>query len=139
MQTHKRNTLFHQVQQSLDRLLSFGLLQQREDKSIVLFRDRPGPCKKRKIAKAEPVAQNTYADTSKVLPDSDPTNKKSESTVTEPRGCGGPGRESEAGPGSREPEPRLTNAGLGQRADRGHCCLTRLSVTAEDFQVSLPY
>ena len=92
------------------------------------------PCKKRKIAKAEPVAQNTYADTSKVLPDSDPTNKKSESTVTEPRGCGGPGRESEAGPGSREPEPRLTNAGLGQRADRGHC---RLSVT--DFQVSLRY
>ena len=88
------------------------------------------------LQRAEPVA---YADTSKVLPDSDPTNKKSESTVTEPRGCGDPGRESEAWPGSREPEPRLTNAGLGQRADRGHCCLTRLSVTAEDFQVSLPY
>ena len=36
------------------------------------------PCKKRKIAKAEPVAQSLYADTSKVLPDSDPTNQKSE-------------------------------------------------------------
>ena len=36
------------------------------------------PCKKKKIAKAEPVAQNAYANSSKVLPDSDPTNKKSE-------------------------------------------------------------
>ena len=50
------------------------------------------PCKKRKIAKAEPVAQNIYADTSKVLPDSDPTNKKSENRRRHPRcGCGGGG------------------------------------------------
>ena len=150
---HKRNTLFHQLQQSLDRLLSYGLLQQRDvqvsDESIDLFRDRPlqkkkiceggatGParciCRYKQRARMQRAPPVAYADTSKVLPDSDPTNKKSESTVTEPRGCGGPGRESEAGPGSREPEPRLTNAGLGQRADRGQ------SVKAEDFQVSLRY
>ena len=39
------------------------------------------PCKKRNIAKAEPVAQSKYADIIKVLPDSDPTNKKSENQL----------------------------------------------------------
>ena len=54
------------------------------------------PAKKTKIAKAEPVAKSTYADISKVLPDSDPTNKSQIiDGGTRGGGCGGGGTSSD--------------------------------------------